>query len=81
MESKNTDEFLYGKKNYMLLAGSIVIIASGFILMSGGGDGTTYTPEIFSVSRITVAPTLIIIGYLMGLYATIMSNKKESCKA
>ena len=61
----NQSKFLFGNKNYLLLFISILVIATGFILMIGGG-GTTdtdFNPDIFSNRRIIIAPIVIIIGY------------------
>ena len=50
-------DFAFGKENFILIAGAVVLIIIGFILMSGGGsDDATFNPEIFSTRRIVVAP-------------------------
>ena len=63
----NQSKLLFGNKNYLLLFISILVIATGFILMIGGG-GTTdtdFNPDIFSNQRIIIAPIVIIIGYIL----------------
>ena len=63
----NQSKFLFGSKNYLLLFISILVIATGFILMIGGG-GTTdtdFNPDIFSTRRIIISPIIIIIGYVL----------------
>lgn len=71
---------LYGKKNYILMGVSILLIIIGFVLMSGGGstDGITYNPDIFSSRRITVAPVFCVLGFLLMIYAILAnpSSKK-----
>ena len=60
----------------------LALIALGFILMSGGGtdDPTTFNPEIFSFRRIRVAPTLVIIGFALQIYAILLSPKTKKDK-
>ena len=54
------------------------LIALGFILMSGGGsdDPNVFNPEIFNIRRIRVAPTLILIGFGIQIYAILKNFKK-----
>ena len=63
----NQNKFLFGNKNYLLLFISILVIATGFILMIGGGgiNDTDFNPDIFSNRRIIIAPIVIIIGYIL----------------
>ena len=70
---------LFAKENYtwMLIGG--VIIALGMILMSGGksADPTVFdTKEVYSTTRITVAPILIVLGLLVEVYAIFKRSKK-----
>lgn len=66
---------IFGKKNYLLITVSVLLIIFGFVLMSGGGstDGITFNPEIFSARRIIVAPIISLFGFLLMIYA-IMAN-------
>ena len=63
----NQSKFLFGSKNYLLLLIGILVIATGFILMIGGGgiSDTDFNPDIFSNRRIIIAPIVIIIGYVL----------------
>lgn len=74
--SKET--FIFGKRNYTLLIVGLVFVALGFILMIGGGsdDPNVFNPEIFSFRRITLAPILILIGFVIEIFA-IMSKPKD----
>jgi hypothetical protein len=49
----------------------IVIIFLGFMLMSGGGskDPKIFNPDIFSFRRITLAPIVVMIGFIVEIYA------------
>jgi hypothetical protein len=62
----------FTKDNYKWMAIGGVIIILGMILMSGGKsqDPNTFDPKVvYSVTRVTIAPILIIGGLLVELYA------------
>jgi amino acid permease len=70
--------FAFDKKNYILLAIGMAIIIIGFILMSGSGsDESAFNPEIFSATRIKVAPLICLFGFVFMMFA-IMYNKSKS---
>jgi hypothetical protein len=54
----------------------ILFIAVGFILMSGGGsdDPNIFNEEIYSFRRIRLAPMLIIIGFIIEVYAILTKS-------
>jgi len=58
----------------------IAFIALGFILMAGGGsdDPAVFNPEIYSWRRIRLAPTLILIGFAIEMYAILLNPNKKS---
>ncbi len=63
---------LFEKENMIwMLAGAIVMII-GFFLMSGGRseDPNVFNPdEVYSTTRITIAPILILIGLVIEIFA------------
>ena len=69
---------LFGKENFMWMAiGGIVIIA-GILLMSGGKspDPNVFSDnEVYSTRRITIAPILIIAGFIIEIYAIMKKTK------
>jgi len=67
--------FIFGKKNYKFMFVGIAFIAIGFILMAGGGsdDPNVYNPEIFNFRRIRLAPTLVLIGFGIQIYAILLN--------
>jgi hypothetical protein len=71
-------DFLFGKINYKILLIGIGVIALGFILMSGGGsdDPNVYSDAIFSFTRIRLAPTTVLIGFGITVYAILKNPKK-----
>tara|TARA_R110002073_G_scaffold157738_1_gene313123 strand:- start:3239 stop:3505 length:267 start_codon:yes stop_codon:yes gene_type:complete len=70
--------FLFGKKNYKFMLIGIAFIALGFILMSGGGsdDPNVFDESIFSWRRIRLAPTLVLIGFGIQVYAILLNPDK-----
>ena len=70
MEKK---KLLFGKRNYKFMLIGIFFIALGFILMSGGGseDPNIFNVEIYSFRRIRLAPMLVILGFIIEVYAII----------
>ena len=71
--------FLFGKKNYKFMLIGIAFIALGFILMSGGGsdDPNVFDESIFSWRRIRLAPTLVLIGFGIQVYAILLNPDKS----
>ena len=69
---------LYSKTNYLLMGISLLLIIGGFILMSGGGttDPNVFNEEIFSLSRIRVAPIICVLGFGLMIYAILHRDKK-----
>ena len=85
MAKKNTDqnespkEFLFSKKNYLIMILGVVVILLGFALMAGGGsdDPDVFNEEIYSFRRIRLAPTLVLLGLAIEVYAIMASPGKE----
>jgi len=81
-ETQETDvQFALGKENYRLLLIGFAIIVIGFILMVGGksDDPAVFNPEVFSFRRITLAPIVVLFGFLFEIYA-IMKKSSEKQK-
>ncbi len=57
----------------------LACISLGFILMSGGGtdDPNVFNPEIFNFRRIRLAPTLVLIGLGIEVYAILLNPHKN----
>ncbi len=78
-EESQKKEFLFGKRNFKFLLFSLAVIATGFVIMSGGGskDPNEFNHEIFSFSRIRLAPTIVLLGFGLAIYAILTSQKKN----
>ncbi len=65
------NQFLFGKLNYILMAVGVALVLLGFILMSGTHSTPTHfdPDEVYSFRRITLAPILIITGFIVEFIA------------
>ena len=70
-------DFIFGKRNFVWMFIGLFFIAFGFVLMAGGGskDPLIFSEAIFSIQRIRVAPTLVLIGFGIQIYAILIKNK------
>ena len=59
------------RRNYILLAIGFAVILLGFVLMTGGGSDSPYefNYAMFSWRRITLAPILVVGGFVLEIYA------------
>lgn len=77
-EPKGPD-FPLQKENYILLIVGFTIIMIGFLLMMGGksDDPNVFNPEIFSFRRITLAPIVVLFGFVFEIWAIMKKPKTE----
>ena len=70
--------FVFEKKNYVVMGIGLAIIALGFILMAGGGsdDPNVFNEEIYNFRRIRLAPALVLIGFAVEVYAILLNPRK-----
>lgn len=68
---KEQQVLLFSKKNYTLMLVGLGLIALGNILMIGNED-------IYSFTKITLAPVLIMAGFLLEIYAIMFRTKKQA---
>lgn len=68
----------FAKINYILVLAGVLLIALGMILMIGGGstDPDVFNEKMFSFQRITLAPILILAGFVVEIVAIFWRNKK-----
>ena len=71
--------FVFGKKNYMVMGIGLAVIALGFILMVGGGseDPNVFNPAIYNFQRIRLAPALVLLGFAIEVYAILLNPNKK----
>ena len=80
-ENKEKLNFALGRENYKLLAIGFAIIVAGFLMMLGGKseDPNVFNEKIFSFRRITLAPIVVLAGFIFEIWA-IMKKPKNSDK-
>ena len=71
---------LFGKENYMWMLIGLGVLALGFFLMAGGksSDPNVFNEnEVYSTTRITIAPMLIIAGFIIEIFAIMKKSKSN----
>ena len=83
-EIKKTEEkprftFIFTKTNYIIMGIGLVLLALGYILLSGGGsdDPNVFNYEMFNTRRLYVAPILIILGLVAEVVAIMYKPKEQ----
>ena len=70
--------FAFGKVNYIIMIAGLIILALGYLLLSGGGsdDPNVFNPAMFDTRRLFVAPILIVLGFVAEIVAIMYKDKK-----
>ena len=69
---------LFGKENYIWMLAGLALLVLGFLLLSGGksADPKVFNPnEVYSTTRITIAPILIIGGFIVEIFGIMKKSK------
>lgn len=77
-KKQNVNSALFTKDNYTWMIIGGIVIALGMFMMSGGksADPRVFnTNEVYSTTRITIAPILIVLGLLVEVYAIFKKPK------
>ena len=66
------------RRNYLLLAAGFALVVLGFVLMAGGGSDAPdeFDYAMFSWRRITLAPILVIGGFVTEAVAIMKRFKR-----
>lgn len=73
------NELPFGKLNYFIMVGGLVLIGLGFMLMSGGQSESrdVFNPEVFSTTRIAIAPIVVLLGLGVVGFSIFFKPKSE----
>ena len=77
-KNTNSSTNLFTKDNYIWMLAGLGVIALGFLLMAGGksADPKNFNADdVYSFRRITLAPFLVIVGFLIEIYAIMKKPK------
>ena len=57
--------------NYLLMIAGVLVLLTGYMLLSGGGSDNPaeFSDAIFNARRLKVAPVLLVIGFIIELFA------------
>ncbi|MDX1955587.1 MAG: DUF3098 domain-containing protein [Chitinophagaceae bacterium] len=69
---------LFGKQNYLLMLAGVVVMVIGFFLMKGGKSdpGKFDAEQVYSTTRVTIAPIIILIGLAIEVIAIFRKPKQ-----
>ncbi len=78
--SQGRNAFPFERRNYLFFLLGLFLLASGYLLMSGGGveDPNEFSEAIFSTRRITIAPLTVLLGYGVIFYSILKRFPAES---
>lgn len=78
-ENASSHDFAFTRENYKWVIIGLAFIALGFILMIGGGSDNpdVFSYQIFSFQRWTLAPLLVLTGYVIEIYAIMKKGKDQ----
>lgn len=65
----SSQSMVFQKENFTWIAISLAVVVVGFVLMAGT-EG-----DIYDFRRTTLAPAVVIIGFLLGIYAIFLRKK------
>lgn len=71
-EKRSTTPSIFTKDNYKWMLAGLVLMAIGMFLMAGGksSDPNVFDKDkVYSFTRITIAPILIIAGLVVEIFA------------
>ncbi len=78
MKENNKTTSLFTKENYIWMLAGLAVIALGFLLMAGGksADPKVFNnDDVYSFRRITLAPFLIIAGFILEIVGIMKKPK------
>lgn len=69
----------FGKHNYIIVLIGLALIILGFILMIGGGsdDPDVFNEKMFDFQHITLAPILVLLGFVVEIVAIFWKGEKK----
>jgi len=71
---------VFSRKNYCVILVSVGLLITGFLLMSGSGHNglDSFNDDIYSFRRITLAPVVLLLGYILMIYGIMTVQGKKN---
>lgn len=68
---KNADKMALGAKNIRMMIAGLLVLAAGFLLLSGGGsdDPQVFNYAMFDWRRLVAAPIVMVAGIVVEIIA------------
>ena len=77
--SNHNDGFAISQANIKIIIASVILIIIGYFLVSGGksDDPNVFNPDIFNFRRLTLAPIVMIIGFVGVIYGIMKKTNAQ----
>jgi heme/copper-type cytochrome/quinol oxidase subunit 2 len=72
--------FVFTKINLYIMFVGIAFLVLGYLLMVGGksNDPAVFSDAIFNTQRLVVAPILLVIGFVIEIFAIMYRSKTKT---
>ena len=76
---KKSDKMALGPRNIRLMIAGLVVLAAGFLLLSGGGttDPQVFNYDMFDVRRLVAAPVVMVAALVVETVAIMARFREE----
>lgn len=78
-QTANPSGSMFEKDNFIWMLAGVIVMALGFLLMAGGrtDNPNVFNPDqVYSTTRITIAPIVILAGLTIEVFAIFRNPKK-----
>lgn len=82
--SEGRDEFIFDRQNFIWMGAGLALVLLGLLAMAGGAmpDPNTWDPDIiYSFRRITLAPILMVAGFVVIIFGIFKKTQPEAAVA
>ena len=82
--TRGSRDFVFGRTNFIIMGVGTLLVLLGLAAMSGGAmtDPNEWKPEeIYSFRRITLAPIMMVLGFVVVVYGIFKKEKQADSAA
>ncbi|MBA9077864.1 MULTISPECIES: DUF3098 domain-containing protein [Rufibacter] len=73
MDTKNTNLFSFGKRNYQIMLLGLLVMAIGFIIMALDSE-----PYGYGFLGLTLGPLVLVVGFIIQFFAILAKPRKDA---